>query len=52
MPKRKSPEEFFQKSRENGSETSRDIVTGEEVKKKLQPNTLKRYHRMLAMWAQ
>jgi hypothetical protein len=53
MPKRKSPEDFFKKARENGSEKNKDaIVTGEEVKKKLEDHTLKRYRRMLAMWKQ
>ncbi len=53
MPKRKAPEDFFKKARENGSEMNKDtLVTGEEVKKKLQPHTEKRYARMLAMWKQ
>ncbi len=53
MPKRKSPEDFFKKARENGSEKNKDtLVTGKEVKKTLQPHTLKRYVRILAMWKQ
>ena len=53
MPKHKSPEDFFKKAREKGSEKNKDaIATGEEVKKTLEPHTLKRYRRMLAMWKQ
>jgi hypothetical protein len=49
MPKPKSPEDFFKRARENGSENNKHIATGEEVKKQLQPTTLKRYARMMAI---
>jgi len=52
MPKRKSLEDLFRKARENGSENNKHIVTGEEVKKELQPGTLKRYPSMTALWKQ
>ena len=43
MLKHKSPEDYFKKARENSSEKNKDtLVTREEVKKTLQPYTLKR----------
>ena len=50
MPKRKSPEDFLMRARKNGSENSRHIITREEVKKKLETGTLKRYTCMIALW--
>jgi hypothetical protein len=36
MPKRKSPEDFFKKACENGSEKNKDtLITEKEVKKTL-----------------
>jgi hypothetical protein len=53
MPKPKSPKDFFKKALENGSENNKDtLITRKEVKKELEPPTLKRYRRMLAMWNQ
>jgi hypothetical protein len=51
MPKHKSPKDFFKKARENDSEKNKDtIITREEVKKTLEPYTLKRYRHILAIW--
>jgi hypothetical protein len=52
MPNPKPPEEFFRKARKNGSENNKQILTREEIKKRLQPFTLKRYGRMTALWKQ
>jgi hypothetical protein len=50
MLKHKSPKDFFKKAPENSSEKNKNtLVTREKVKKTLQPHTLKRYTRMLAM---
>jgi hypothetical protein len=49
MPKATSPEDFLKTAREKGSVNNKHIVTGEEVKKKLELCTLKRYTRMIAM---
>jgi hypothetical protein len=50
MPKHKSLEDFFKKAHENGSKKNKDaIVTREEVKRTLEPHTLKRYRYILAI---
>ena len=50
MPKKKSPEEFFQRARKKGSDISKGIVNGDEVRKELQPKTGKNYARALGLW--
>jgi hypothetical protein len=52
MPKRKSPKDFFQRARDKGSESNKDIVNGDEIRKKLQPKTEKNYTRALKLWHQ
>jgi hypothetical protein len=52
MPKATSPKDFLKKAREKGSVNNKHIVTGEEIKKQLEPCTLKRYKRMMAVWEQ
>ena len=52
MTKKKSPKDFFKQARDKGSESNKDIVNGEEVRKKLQPKTEKSYARMLELWNQ
>jgi hypothetical protein len=50
MPKQKLPKDFFKKACENSSKNYKDtLITRKEVKKELEPPTLKRYRRMLAM---
>jgi hypothetical protein len=39
MQKKKSPKDFFKQARDKGSESNKDIVNGEEIKKRLQPST-------------
>jgi len=50
MPKKKSPEDFFQRAREKGSGINKAIVNGAEVQKHLQPKTAKNYARALDLW--
>ena len=50
MPKKKSPEDFFQRAREKGSGINKTIVNGAEVQKHLQPKTAKNYTRALDLW--
>ncbi|KAK3169331.1 hypothetical protein OEA41_008714 [Lepraria neglecta] len=50
MPKKKSPEDFFQRAREKGSNINKAIVNGTAVKKTLQPKTEKNYARSLDLW--
>jgi hypothetical protein len=52
MPKRKLPKDFFQKARDKGSESNKDIVNGDEIRKKLQPKTEKNYTYALKLWHQ
>ena len=52
MPKATSLEDFLKKAYKKGSINNKYIVTREEVKKKLELYTLKRYRRMIAMWEQ
>ena len=41
MPKKKSPEDFFRRAREKGSDANKEIVNGTEVQKHLEPKTEK-----------
>jgi hypothetical protein len=51
MLKQKLPKDFFKKAYKNGFKNYKDtLVTRKEVKKELEPLTLKRYRYMLAMW--
>jgi len=50
MPKKKSPEDFFQRAREKGSDINKAIVNGSAVKKHLEPKTEKNYARALGLW--
>jgi len=50
MPKKKSPEDFFKRAREKGSNINKEIVNGTEVKKPLQPKTQKNYAHALDLW--
>ena len=50
MPKKKSPEDFFQRAREKGSNSNKAIVNGTVVKKHLEPKTEKNYTRALGLW--
>lgn len=50
MPKKKSPEDFFQRARAKGSDINKAIVNGTAVKKPLQPKTEKNYARSLDLW--
>ena len=50
MPKKRSPEDFFQRAREKGSGINKAIVNGAEVQKHLQPKTAKNYARALDLW--
>ena len=43
MPKKKSPEDFFQRAREKGSDINKAIVNSTAVKKHLEPKTEKNY---------
>ncbi|KAL8922150.1 MAG: hypothetical protein Q9208_005345 [Pyrenodesmia sp. 3 TL-2023] len=43
MPKKKSPEDFFQRAREKGFNINKTIVNGTVVKKHLEPKTEKNY---------
>jgi hypothetical protein len=52
MPVRKFPKGFFSQARKRGSETNKDIVNREEVKRGLQPKTRDNYNRALALWHQ
>ena len=52
MPKRKLPKDFFKQARDKGAECSKDIVNGEEIRKKLQPKTEKNYAYALELWHQ
>jgi hypothetical protein len=52
MPKAISPEDFLKKACEKGSVNNKHIITREEVKKKLELCTLKRYRHMMVMWEQ
>lgn len=50
MPKKKSPEDFFQRAREKGSDINKAIVNGSAVKKHIEPKTEKNYARALGLW--
>ena len=50
MPKKKSPEDFTQRARENGSDTNNAIANGTAVKKHLEPKTERNYARALGLW--
>jgi hypothetical protein len=50
MPKKKSLEEFFARSRGKGSIIKSEIVNGKKVRENLQPGTKKNYTRALARW--
>ncbi|KAL2041983.1 hypothetical protein N7G274_005171 [Stereocaulon virgatum] len=50
MPKKKSPEDFFQRAREKGSDINKSIVNGSAVKKHIEPKTEKNYARALGLW--
>ncbi|KAF2183702.1 hypothetical protein K469DRAFT_689836 [Zopfia rhizophila CBS 207.26] len=49
MPRKKSPEAFFERGRDNGSEEKKGTVGGEEVQKTLQPKMELNYQRNLAL---
>jgi hypothetical protein len=51
MP-RKSAKDFFSKACKRGSETNKDIINGEEVKRELAPKTKANYNYALALWNQ
>jgi hypothetical protein len=48
--KRKSPEDFFKRVRENGSEKYKDIFNRDEVKKKLCARMIKELGPILTTW--
>ena len=50
MPKKKSPEDFFRRAREKGSEINKEIVNSTEVQKHLEDKTVKNYARALDLW--
>jgi len=50
MPKKKTPEDIFQRARENGSDINKEIINGTEIKKHLEPKTEKNYTRALDLW--
>ena len=50
MAPRKSPKDFFRKARERGSETNKDIINEEEIKRELRKKTKYNYNRALALW--
>lgn len=50
MPKKKSPEDSFQRAREKSSDINKAIVNGSAVKKHIEPKTEKNYARALGLW--
>ncbi len=50
MPKKKSPEDFFQRAREKGSNINKAIVNGTAGNKHIEPKTEKNYARALGLW--
>lgn len=50
MPKKKSPEDFFRRAREKGSEVNNEIFNGTEVQKHLEDKTTKYDARALDLW--
>ena len=52
MAKLNSARNFFERARMKGSESNRDTINGEEVKKELQEATKCGYRRALALWYQ
>jgi hypothetical protein len=49
MPKGKLPKGFFKQVHDKGSKCNKDIVNGEEIRKKLQLKTEKNYARALEL---
>ena len=52
MERPNSARNFFERARIKGSESNKDTVNGEEVKKELQDATKRGYRRALALWHQ
>lgn len=52
MTKPKSARDFFERARIKGSESNKESINGEEVKKELQDATKRGYRRALALWGQ
>ena len=52
MEKLSSAKIFFERARVKGSESNKDTVNGEEIKKDLQEATIRAYRRSMALWDQ
>jgi hypothetical protein len=50
MTKRNSARDFFERARIKGSESNKESINGEEVRKELQDATKRGYRRALALW--
>lgn len=52
MAQLNSARNFFERARIKGSESNKDTVNGEEVKKELSDSTKNGYRRSMALWNQ